>query len=506
MIKNKRQKKNKKISKLGAKLTPIILLVLFALLISGIGETAAYYSDTETSNNNTFIGALLDFFLTENEFDSFIGKEALGEYSVASVIIQTPGSLDIQYTVTAEKTSGDDDFCDGLLLEITKNGIEVHDADMFSFSEATSTIFGTWEFEYDLPSSVTTVGHGDECNFDFVYSGWRADSTPEASGFDDEERLSFSLTAKMIVMNELLPNPTGSDSQSGLLGEWVELYNNGDTDIDIDGWSISELADPSGTATENFYTIVASAPSVGEVRTFSGSTVVPTGGFLVILFEAQRLNNDGDTVTLYDSSLSQMDQHRYVAGEAPEGKSIARIPDGIGIWVDPIPTPGFKNINDSEDQCLLNQCVEINIASANFEEEVDGDESVSIDIEQEEDLLEPIYSENIVSDIDKEEVIKTDIVVEEPVVENITPELENINDSENQCLINQCVVIDVEQEEDLLEPIYSENIVSDIDKEEVIKTDIVVEEIVEEEPIVEESTEETVEKPVVEEELPTITE
>jgi hypothetical protein len=149
----------------------------------------------------------------------------------------------------------------------------------------------------------------------------------------------------MIVMNEILPNPVGSDSQDGLLGEWVELYNNGDTAVDIAGWKISELSDPDGAATENMYTIVADSPGAGEVRTSSGSTVIGAGNFLVIVFDAARLNNTGDTVALYDGSSNQMDRHAYVDGEAPEGKSIARIPDGVGFWVDPIPTPGSANID-----------------------------------------------------------------------------------------------------------------------------------------------------------------
>jgi len=37
----------------------------------------------------------------------------------------------------------------------------------------------------------------------------------------------------------------------------------------------------------------------------------------------------------------EIDSHAY--GITPEGKSIARIPDGGDIWYDPIPTPGEPN-------------------------------------------------------------------------------------------------------------------------------------------------------------------
>jgi len=77
------------------------------------------------------------------------------------------------------------------------------------------------------------------------------------------------------------------------------------------------------------------------------------------------LNNTGDTVKLFDNSVKMVDSYTYSSsdycnleptpgeenpfsasgscGDVPPNKSYARIPDGIGGWVDPIPTPGFKN-------------------------------------------------------------------------------------------------------------------------------------------------------------------
>ncbi|GEM_PF-4189397 len=166
---------------------------------------------------------------------------------------------------------------------------------------------------------------------------------------------------EQVVLNEILPNPEGPDSQDGLAGEWVELYNNGDAPVDVAGWYIED-ASPSG----NRRTISASASS-----THTGGTIIGAQGsgseWLVVFMNASVLNTDGDTVSLFDDEDSPKDSHAFgvsvtdtndsdedsTPGEenepateedpANEGKSFARIPDGIGAWIDPVPTPGGPN-------------------------------------------------------------------------------------------------------------------------------------------------------------------
>ena len=83
------------------------------------------------------------------------------------------------------------------------------------------------------------------------------------------------------------------------------------------------------------------------------------------------LNNTGDTIKLFDSSDNLIDFYTYTGhdycqleptpgdensdttgdgscGQVPPNKSYARIPDGIGAWVDPIPTPGAPNVVEFE--------------------------------------------------------------------------------------------------------------------------------------------------------------
>lgn len=145
-------------------------------------------------------------------------------------------------------------------------------------------------------------------------------------------------TPSSILLNEVLPDPTGNDRDPKPMGEWVELYNNSSSDIDVAGWIITNSAGSSVTITTGLTT--------------TGSTVVPQSGFLVIyLGETDiELQNAGDTVSLYQSAVlpeNLKDVLTYTL--TPEGKSIARIPDGSPTWVDPIPTPGFANVTSLDE-------------------------------------------------------------------------------------------------------------------------------------------------------------
>lgn len=138
-----------------------------------------------------------------------------------------------------------------------------------------------------------------------------------------------------IVINEILPNPLGSDEALKPDGEWVELYNTAGVDINVANWYL--------------YDAVNQGILISPTNTNTGNTIVPANGFLAVYLNATYplgwLNNTGDTVKLYNNHISigvLIDSYAYL-GPVPEGKSIARIPDGAGPWYDPIPTPGGPN-------------------------------------------------------------------------------------------------------------------------------------------------------------------
>lgn len=111
-----------------------------------------------------------------------------------------------------------------------------------------------------------------------------------------------------------------NEFSSGSDPEWIELYNNSGSAVEITGWSIKDKAN---------------AP-----KSLTGS--IPANGYFVFENSSGWLNNDGDIITLYDNSTpsAQIISH-VVYGNEPdaqvddpdEDKSSGRTPDGSSLWL-----------------------------------------------------------------------------------------------------------------------------------------------------------------------------
>lgn len=113
-----------------------------------------------------------------------------------------------------------------------------------------------------------------------------------------------------VVINEVLPNPSGSSSEPH---EFIELYNTHTESIDLSGWQLDDIADGGSSP----YTI--------------GTTIDPLG-FVVFRREdtAVALNNSGDTVRLVDDTGDSVDIYTYTS--TAEDVAIGRSVDGSGTF------------------------------------------------------------------------------------------------------------------------------------------------------------------------------
>jgi len=137
-------------------------------------------------------------------------------------------------------------------------------------------------------------------------------------------------------MNEIMPNPNGEDSADMPGGEWVELYNYGEYDINLSDW---KLKDGDGDDLE-----------ITDDNTDTESATIKAGKKLVVYRNGDNdfdLNDDGDTISLIDEKDLIKDAHTFEA--TPENKSIARFPDAVGPWIDPDGTPGEDNVLSEEE-------------------------------------------------------------------------------------------------------------------------------------------------------------
>ncbi|MCK4918997.1 MAG: lamin tail domain-containing protein [Candidatus Pacebacteria bacterium] len=171
-----------------------------------------------------------------------------------------------------------------------------------------------------------------------------------------------------ITLNEILPNPIGDDNKIMPEGEWVELYNYGKSDIDIDGWYLYNKYEHQPIIISQL-----NADNNGDT-TDLGETVVPANGWLVVYINGMHalewINNNSDEIRLYNDELDSGKLISYYSFDnpVPENKTLARVPDGIGKWYDPIPTPGMPNILEETLEVDLNDSE--NIMTSNIVEDI----------------------------------------------------------------------------------------------------------------------------------------
>ena len=82
-----------------------------------------------------------------------------------------------------------------------------------------------------------------------------------------------------ICINELMPNPIGADTGTYPACEWVELYNRGNTDINLQGWTLDD----------NYWSHPIDANTWVDFANLATPYVLPAGGYAIIAENNQGL-------------------------------------------------------------------------------------------------------------------------------------------------------------------------------------------------------------------------
>ncbi|MDD5739058.1 MAG: TasA family protein [Candidatus Pacebacteria bacterium] len=345
-------------------------------LLFAIRDTFAYFNDAEQSNTQLVAGILDVAVSGDSGFDGLIMPS---NPLVRQIDISNNGTLPFNYSFKLNNLSGNAELYNELNLKVLLDTTEIYSGPLILFLSATSSV----------PLSTSTIAHlklsislnseelslwNKTCNFNIDFIAWQDNLASSSQGFFDIETINNTINSGVwgVVLNEFLPNPNGfeygfdfgEDGDSMPKGEWVELYNNDNFNHDLTGWYIQNI--------DNHRIYITTA------NTDLATTTITPYSFLVVYMNQAILNNsETETVSLFDDSDDVKDLYTYsnseycqlepTEGEAntttptgscggvPGNKSYARIPDGTGNWVDPIPTPGISNILENKIESMILQ-------------------------------------------------------------------------------------------------------------------------------------------------------
>lgn len=169
------------------------------------------------------------------------------------------------------------------------------------------------------PYSIARVFDGKDTNqdnLDFKISN-------STKGAKNQVLGSISFVSNIII-NEILPNPKGDDSEN----EFIELKNLNNFDVDLENWYLQDLSNTK---------FVLSSKKI--------STKIPKNGFLVIYRKDSKIalnNTDKDCLKLFQPDGTLVDSVCY-SGKVLEDVSFAKNQKGDFEWTEKL-TPGTENI------------------------------------------------------------------------------------------------------------------------------------------------------------------
>ena len=159
---------------------------------------------------------------------------------------------------------------------------------------------------------------------------------PAAYGTPGQENPSGGVSGEaMILINEVMPNPTGNDSSLWPNGEWVELVNIGNESVDLTGWKLQAGGNKNFALTaERLYD--------------RNNTTLEAGGYAVVMSNGSSTfylrNTNGDSLALINDQ--QIVMHSILwSSNSTDGETLVAHPSSPeSEWIQSMwPTPGAPN-------------------------------------------------------------------------------------------------------------------------------------------------------------------
>ncbi len=245
IIPPKRINKKIKLTSFSAIKTAIVKIAVILLIIglnwnglSAVINTFAYFNDTEISSGNSLSAGTLDISL--DSYNNYIsGLMYPTDTTATSIILSNNGSLATQYISKISLLSPDNGACNYVNLNAT-DGTQSYSGPLLNFISATTTLGSpvNWNYTFTIDPVAPPSVWNKTCYFKWTFTAWSKDVAEPVGGFVDIEEKSGGIRiGRAIALNEILANPIGLDNASKPNGEWVELYNNSNININVDGCS-----------------------------------------------------------------------------------------------------------------------------------------------------------------------------------------------------------------------------------------------------------------------------
>lgn len=173
-------------------------------------------------------------------------------------------------------------------------------------------------------------------SFALVLLACESSETGDTADTADTADTGPTITAPALVINEVLASNEAAEADSaGEYDDWIEIYNNGETIVSLDGFYLSDTEDE---------------PTLFQ---FPAGQGIEVGGFLAVwcdsdaeqsteteLHTSFKLNAESDAVYLNyaeDNQIVAADSVFWDAVQTPD-VAAARVPDGSETWVNQAPT------------------------------------------------------------------------------------------------------------------------------------------------------------------------
>lgn len=176
-----------------------------------------------------------------------------------------------------------------------------------------------------------TVGSTDMQYYIYAENSDAVSFSPVRAEYEFYE---ISINGDLVINEFMADNETIVADQDGDYDDWIELYNNGTENLNLDGYYLSDDAsDPS--------------------QWIFPDTTITAGGYLIVwadddgdqegLHANFKLSKSGETIVLSDNNLNLLDQVSFL--QQKTDTTTGRFENGTGDFIEMLPTFGVENTN-----------------------------------------------------------------------------------------------------------------------------------------------------------------